>query len=66
VRDIEFYAQVLGLEDPWFVQDVDLSIETKRIDISVVHHEGRLWPCRVESAWVSRRPVGLVPQAADG
>jgi hypothetical protein len=26
VRDIEFYAQVLGLADPWFVDDVDLSV----------------------------------------
>ena len=35
MRDIEFYAQVLGLLDPWFVEDVDLSIEeSRRVDIS--------------------------------
>ncbi|HEY1828762.1 MAG TPA: ISL3 family transposase [Acidimicrobiales bacterium] len=45
MRDIEFYAQVLGLVDPWFVEDVDLSVENKRVDITVLHHEGRLWPC---------------------
>src|ERR1039458_908174 len=45
VRDIEFYAQVLGLTDPWFVEDVDLSVENKRVDITVSHHEGRLWAC---------------------
>jgi transposase len=45
VRDIEFYARVLGLEDPWFVEDVDLSMDPQRIDITVAHHEGRLWPC---------------------
>jgi transposase len=45
MRDIEFYAQVLGLVDPWFVDDVDLSIENRRVDITVSHHEGRLWPC---------------------
>ena len=45
VRDIEFYAQVLGLVDPWFVEDVDLSVENKRVDITVSHHEGRLWAC---------------------
>lgn len=45
MRDIEFYAQVLGLVDPWFVDDVDLSIENRRVDICVSHHEGRLWAC---------------------
>jgi hypothetical protein len=45
MRDIEFYAQVLGLTDPWYVEDVDLSVETRRVDITVSHHEGRLWAC---------------------
>ena len=45
MRDIEFYAQVLGLIDPWFVEDVDLSLENKRVDIAIAHREGRLWPC---------------------
>ena len=45
MRYIEFYAQVLGLEDPWYVEDVDLSVEAKRIDIFVSHHESRLFAC---------------------
>jgi len=45
MRDIEFYAQVLGLTDPWYVSDVELSVENKRIDIFVSHQEGRLFPC---------------------
>jgi len=27
MRDIEFYAQVSAWSTPWFVEDVDLSIE---------------------------------------
>jgi transposase len=45
MRDIEFYAQILGLTDPWYVDDVDLSVENRRIDITLSHHEGCLWPC---------------------
>ena len=45
MRDIEFYAQILGLEDPWFVQEVELSVADKRIEIFVSHREGQLWDC---------------------
>ena len=45
MRDVELYAQVLGLVDPWFVEDVELSIQERRVDVAVAHHEGRLWPC---------------------
>jgi transposase len=45
MRDIEFYAQVLGLTDPWFVTDVELSIEERRVEVFVSHEDGRLWEC---------------------
>ena len=45
MRDIELYAQVLGLTDPWFVTDVELSIEERRVEVFVSHVEGLLWAC---------------------
>jgi transposase len=45
VRDVELYARLLGLEDPWFVDDVELSIEKRQVEVFVAHHEGRLWGC---------------------
>jgi len=47
MRDIELYAQLLGLVDPWYVEDVELSVKERRVDILVSHHEGRLWPCPI-------------------
>ena len=45
MRDVELYAQLLGLVDPWFVDDVELSVEERRVEVRLAHHEGRLWPC---------------------
>lgn len=45
MRDVELYTQLLGLVDPWFVDGVEMSVESKRVDVSVSHHEGRRWPC---------------------
>lgn len=45
MRDSDLYAQLLGLIDPWFVDDVDMSVKERRVDVAVSHHEGRLWPC---------------------
>ncbi len=45
MRDVEFNSQLLGLVDPWYIEDVELSVTNKRIEIVVSHHEGRLWPC---------------------
>ena len=45
MRDVDLYAQVLGLHDPWFVEDVELSVKDRQVDVFVSHHEGRLWAC---------------------
>jgi transposase len=45
VRDVELYAQLLGLVDPWFVDDVEMSVDERRVNVWVSHHEGRLWRC---------------------
>ena len=45
MRDIELYAQVLGLVDPWFVEDVDLSIEERARRHRRRPPRGRPWPC---------------------
>jgi len=45
MRDIELYAQLLSLEDPWFVDNVRLSVTERCVEVLLAHHEGRRWPC---------------------
>jgi transposase len=45
MRDIELYQQILGLEEPWRVQEVELDIDAGRVDIQVEHPEGMKWKC---------------------
>jgi transposase len=45
MRDVELYQQILGLEQPWRVREVELSIEAGRVDIQVEHPEGQRWQC---------------------
>ncbi|MBI5399591.1 transposase family protein, partial [Candidatus Saganbacteria bacterium] len=35
MQDKDFYAQVLGVERPWRIEEVKLDIEKQRIDITV-------------------------------
>jgi len=35
----ELYRQILGIEEPWRVSQVE------RIDVKVVHDENMRWPC---------------------
>jgi transposase len=45
MRDVELYQQILGLEEPWSVRDVELNIDEGRVDIHVEHPEGMKWKC---------------------
>lgn len=39
------YQEILGLELPWSVQEVELNIDGGRVDIHVEHPEGQKWKC---------------------
>lgn len=41
MRDTELYRHLLGLESPWTVAKVDLSVSTQRVDVFVEHPQGR-------------------------
>jgi len=45
MRDTELYHHLLGLEDPWFVREVNLDTEAQRVDVWVEHPKGLHWPC---------------------
>lgn len=40
MKDVDFYQQVLGLESPWKVAEVDLDMEAKRVTVRVEVKEG--------------------------
>jgi len=39
------YRQILGIEEPWKVSQVELEVKEERIDVKVVHGEEVRWPC---------------------
>ena len=45
MRDVELYDQVLGLEAPWTVTRVDLSVTEERVDVLAGHADRVRWPC---------------------
>ena len=45
MRDVELYRHVLGLELPWMVARVELSVTEQRVDVWADHAEGRRWGC---------------------
>ncbi len=45
MRDTDLYRYLLGITDPWFVDDVKLETEAQRVDVWASHREGMTWPC---------------------
>jgi len=45
MRDTEFYRRILGLESPWRVSRVELSVEAGRVDVWLDHPRGSSWCC---------------------
>lgn len=47
MNDTDLYRYLLGLESPWTVTKVSLSVDTQRVDVFVEHPKGQKWPCPV-------------------
>jgi len=45
MRDVELYRHVLGLESPWTVARVDLTVKEQRVDVWAEHKDGHRGAC---------------------
>jgi transposase len=45
MEDRELYRHVLGIEEPWRVDRVDLNIKAERVDVWAGHGDGIRFPC---------------------
>ena len=45
MRDIELYRHLLGLESPWEVTRVELSLDEGKVAVWAGHGRGARWPC---------------------
>ena len=45
MRDVELYRQLLGIEAPWRVAEVELSVAGQRVEVTVDHAKGTRWRC---------------------
>ncbi len=43
MKNTEFYRQILGLERPWVVEEVDLAVSEKRVVVRLGYEAGTLW-----------------------
>lgn len=45
MRDTELYQRILGLDEPWRVESVELNVQDKRVEVRLAHPQGQRWPC---------------------
>jgi transposase len=45
MRDTELYQQLLGLQDPWSVTNVELDSDAGRVDVWIEDRSGVTWSC---------------------
>lgn len=45
MRDIELYRHLLGIESPWGVASVDLSVKESQVLVYLNHEANAIWPC---------------------
>lgn len=45
MRDVELYRHLLGLQAPWTVGRVELSVTAQQVDVWAEHGEKVRWPC---------------------
>jgi len=45
MRDTDLYRHLLGVENPWFVSEVQLDVKEQRVDVWIEHPKGLQWPC---------------------
>ncbi len=45
MKDVELYSQILGINLPWFVEEVRLQAEHGRVDIWLKHERRVSWSC---------------------
>ncbi|NKC13266.1 MAG: hypothetical protein GKR94_14045 [Gammaproteobacteria bacterium] len=47
MRDKKLYSQILGIETPWFVSDVELSLQAQQVKVFIEHTGKKGCQCRV-------------------